>query len=53
MRLYSTADERGLDYDSFFVYFAATCNRDCCDLSQFFATKKLSHLSLQSLKKFP
>ncbi|MDR2171539.1 MAG: hypothetical protein LBP59_15460 [Planctomycetaceae bacterium] len=34
MRLYSTANERGLNCNSFFVCLAANCSRDGCVPSQ-------------------
>ncbi|MDR2170237.1 MAG: hypothetical protein LBP59_08860 [Planctomycetaceae bacterium] len=38
MRLYSTANERGLHHNSFFIYLAANCSRDGC-VPQFFVIK--------------
>ncbi|MDR2172549.1 MAG: hypothetical protein LBP59_20610 [Planctomycetaceae bacterium] len=49
MRLYSTADDRGLYLNRLFVCLSVNCSRDGYVPSQFFVTKKLSHLSLLSL----
>ncbi|MDR2170043.1 MAG: hypothetical protein LBP59_07875 [Planctomycetaceae bacterium] len=40
MRLYSTADERGLYYNSLFVCLAATCSRDGYDPPNDFLLQK-------------
>ncbi|MDR2170037.1 MAG: hypothetical protein LBP59_07845 [Planctomycetaceae bacterium] len=39
MRLYSTANERGLDRNNIFVCLSANSRRDACDPVQFFVTK--------------
>ncbi|MDR2171813.1 MAG: hypothetical protein LBP59_16840 [Planctomycetaceae bacterium] len=51
MRLYSTANERGLHRNSLWGCRAANCIRDGCVLSQVFCYKKIVPLVLPKLSK--